>query len=94
MLSSTFCDEVGYLSFDDRAADLLYEVINRRYERRSVVVTTNKSFKDWPDVFPNAACIVTMVDRLTHHADVTALEGKSYRLRESELEAEARRKKK
>jgi len=87
-------DEVGYLSFDDRAADLLYEVINRRYERRSVVVTTNKAFKDWPDVFPNASCIVTMVDRLTHHADVTVLEGKSFRLRESELEAEARRKKK
>jgi len=87
-------DEVGYLSFDDRAADLLYEVINRRYERRSVLVTTNKAFKDWPDVFPNASCIVTMVDRLTHHADVTVLEGKSYRLRESELEAEARRKKK
>jgi DNA replication protein DnaC len=87
-------DEVGYLSFDDRAADLLYEVINRRYERRSVVVTTNKGFKEWPDVFPNASCIVTMVDRLTHHADVTVLEGKSFRLRESELEAEARRKKK
>ncbi|MBM3779969.1 MAG: AAA family ATPase [Acidimicrobiia bacterium] len=87
-------DEVGYLSFDDRAADLLYEVINRRYERRSVVVTTNKAFKDWPDVFPNASCIVTMVDRLTHHADVTVLEGKSFRLRESELEAEARRKRK
>ena len=87
-------DEVGYLSFDDRAADLLYEVINRRYERRSIVVTTNKAFKEWPDVFPNASCIVTLVDRLTHHADVTTLEGKSYRLRESELEAEARRKKK
>jgi DNA replication protein DnaC len=87
-------DEVGYLSFDDRAADLLYEVINRRYERRSLIVTTNRVFKEWTDVFPNASCIVTLVDRLTHHADVTALEGKSYRLRESELEAEARRKKK
>jgi DNA replication protein DnaC len=87
-------DEVGYLSFDDRAADLLYEVVNRRYEHRSLVVTTNKGFKEWNEVFPNASCIVTLVDRLTHHADVTALEGKSYRLRESELEAAERRRKK
>ena len=87
-------DEVGYLSYDDNAADLLYEVINRRYERRSVVVTTNRGFKEWNEVFPNASCIVTLVDRLTHHADVTRLEGESYRLRESEMEAAARRKKK
>jgi len=84
-------DEVGYLSYDDNAADLLYEVINRRYEHRSVIVTTNRGFKDWNEVFPNASCIVTLVDRLTHHADVTKIEGKSYRLRESELEAAARR---
>jgi DNA replication protein DnaC len=87
-------DEVGYLSYDDNAADLLYEVINRRYERRSVIVTTNRGFKEWNEVFPNASCIVTLVDRLTHHADVTKIEGESYRLRESELEAAARRKKK
>lgn len=90
-----FCvDEVGYLSYDDNAADLLYEVINRRYEHRSVIVTTNRGFKEWNEVFPNASCIVTLVDRLTHHADVTKIEGKSYRLRESELEAAARRNKK
>jgi DNA replication protein DnaC len=87
-------DEVGYLSYDDNAADLLYEVINRRYERRSVIVTTNRGFKEWNEVFPNASCIVTLVDRLTHHADVTKLEGESYRLRESEIEAAARRRKK
>lgn len=87
-------DEVGYLSFDDKAADLLYEVINRRYERRSVIVTTNRGFKEWNEVFPNASCIVTLVDRLTHHADVTKLDGDSYRHRESELESAARRRKK
>jgi DNA replication protein DnaC len=87
-------DEVGYLSYDDNAADILYEVMNRRYERRSVIVTTNRGFKEWNEVFPNASCIVTLVDRLTHHADVTKIEGESYRLRESELEAAARRKKK
>lgn len=87
-------DEVGYLSFDDKAADLLYEVINRRYERKPVIVTTNRSFKEWNEVFPNATCIVTMLDRLLHHADVTVIEGESYRVRESEKETAARRRKK
>jgi len=87
-------DEVGYLSFDDKAADLLYEVINRRYERKSVIVTTNRPFKEWNEVFPNATCIVTLLDRLLHHADVTVIEGSSYRVRESEQETAARRRKK
>ncbi len=85
-------DEVGYLSYDSSAADLLYEVINRRYERASILMTTNRAFKDWDSVFPNAACIATLLDRLTHHADVTVLEGQSYRVRESEQEAAARRR--
>jgi DNA replication protein DnaC len=54
----------------------------------------NRGFKEWNEVFPNASCIVTLVDRLTHHADVTRIEGDSYRLRESEMEAATRRKKK
>lgn len=87
-------DEVGYLSFDDKAADLLYEVINRRYEHKSVIVTTNRPFKEWNEVFPNATCIATMLDRLLHHAEVTVIEGNSYRVRESELETAARRRKK
>jgi DNA replication protein DnaC len=87
-------DEVGYLSFDDKAADLLYEVVNRRYERKPVILTTNRPFKEWNEVFPNATCIVTLLDRLLHHAEVTAVEGKSYRVRESEQETAARRRKK
>jgi len=87
-------DEVGYLSFDDKAGDLLYEVINRRYERKSVIVTTNRPFKEWNEVFPNATCIATLLDRLLHHADVTVIEGDSYRKRESEQETAARRRKK
>jgi DNA replication protein DnaC len=87
-------DEVGYLSFDDKAADLLYEIINRRYERKPVVITTNRPFKEWNEVFPSAACIVTMLDRLLHHAEATVIEGESYRLRESEQETAARRRKK
>jgi DNA replication protein DnaC len=87
-------DEVGYLSFDDKAADLLYEVVNRRYERKPVILTTNRPFKEWNEVFPNATCIATLLDRLLHHADVTAIEGDSYRMRESEQETVARRRKK
>jgi DNA replication protein DnaC len=87
-------DEVGYLSFDDKAADLLYEVVNRRYERKPVILTTNRPFKEWNEVFPNATSIVTLLDRLLHHADVTVIEGESYRVRESEQETAARRRKK
>lgn len=86
-------DEIGYLAYDDHAADLLFKVINARYERRrSLIVSTNLAFKDWGSVFPNATCIVTLIDRLTHHADVTLIDGDSYRRRESEAEAAARRK--
>jgi DNA replication protein DnaC len=87
-------DEVGYLSFDDKSADLLYEVINRRYEKKSLIITTNKRFEEWNEVFPSAACITTMLDRLLHHAEVTVIEGKSYRVHESEQESTARRRSK
>ena len=87
-------DEVGYLSFDDKSADLLYEVINRRYEKKSLILTTNKPFKQWNEVFPSAACIATMLDRLLHHAEVTVIEGSSYRVRESEQESTDRRRRK
>jgi DNA replication protein DnaC len=86
-------DEVGYLSYDAAAADLLFEVVNRRYESGALVLTTNRAFKDWNSVFPNASCITTLLDRLTHHADVTVIEGKSYRTHEAQLESAARAKK-
>jgi len=62
------------------------------YERNSIVLTTNKAFKEWNTVFPNATCIAALLDRLTHHAEVTLIEGDSYRQRESELETAARKK--
>ena len=85
-------DECGYLAYDAHAADLLFEIVNQRYERKAILLTTNKVFKDWNTVFPNATCIAVLLDRLTHHADITVLEGTSYRVRESELEAAARNK--
>jgi DNA replication protein DnaC len=77
-------DEVGYLAFDNRNADLLFQVVSRRYERKSLVLTTNLAFKEWPTVFPNATCATALIDRVIHHADVVSIEGKSYRLREAE----------
>lgn len=76
-------DELGYLSYDCQAADLIFEVINRRYENGSVIISTNLAFKDWNTIFPGAACLTAMVDRLTHHVDILKFEGKSFRLRES-----------
>lgn len=81
-------DEVGYLSYSNRHADLLFELTNRRYEQKSTLVTTNKSFSEWKEVFPSAACVVSLVDRLTHHAEIISLEGESYRLKESRERAE------
>lgn len=84
-------DEVGYLSYGNRHADLLYEVINRRYEmHKPVAVTTNKAFGEWGEVFPNAACVVTLVDRLIHRCEVVHIRGASYRLKEAK-ERSARR---
>jgi DNA replication protein DnaC len=81
-------DEVGYLSYDARAADLLFQVITRRYEKRSLVLTTNLSFSDWPTIFPNAGSAIALIDRLVHHAEIITIEGDSYRRRV----AEAKRK--
>ena len=77
-------DEVGYLSYGSRHADLLFEVVTRRYEaRKTVIVTTNKAFGEWGEVFPNATCVVTLVDRLIHRSERVAIRGASYRLKEA-----------
>jgi len=77
-------DEIGYLSYDSRNADLLFQVVSRRHEKRSLVLTTNLAFRDWPTIFPNATSAVALIDRLIHHADVIAIEGESYRLRDAQ----------
>jgi DNA replication protein DnaC len=85
-------DEIGYLSYDNRNADLLFQVVSRRYERRSIVLTTNLVFGEWPTVFPNAACTTALIDRLVHHSEIISIEGKSYRAREAEEARPVRRK--
>jgi len=84
-------DEVGYLSYDSRYADLLFEVVTRRYEpSKSIVLTTNKRFKDWAQVFPNAGCTVTLVDRLIHRCECIDIEAESYRFKEAKEREAAR----
>lgn len=90
-------DEVGYMNYDNRFADLLYEVISGRYQKASTIVTTNKAYKNWGEIFPNAACVVTLVDRLVHKAETVVIRGDSFRHREAvehaEQKAAARRRK-
>src|SRR5450830_1258006 len=81
-------DEVGYLSYSNRHADLLFELISRRYENKSTVVTTNRSFQEWHEVFPNAACVVSLIDRLVHRCEVVPIKGESYRLKEAKERSE------
>lgn len=86
-------DEVGYLSYSNRHADLLFGLINRRHEQNSTRVTTNKSFAEWSEVSPNAACVVALIDRLVHNAEIIHIKGDSYRLKEAQERAEQRAKK-
>ena len=76
-------DEVGYLSYSNRHADLLFELVSRRYQHKSTVVTTNRAFAEWGEVFPNAACVVSLIDRLMHRAEVVRIDGDSYRAKEA-----------
>jgi DNA replication protein DnaC len=76
-------DELGYLSYSNRHADLLFEIINRRYEQKATLVTTNRPFEEWNQVFPNAACVVSLVDRLIHHSEILVIDGDSYRMKEA-----------
>jgi DNA replication protein DnaC len=83
-------DEVGYLSYDSRHADLLFEIVSRRYLQRPILLTTNKAFAEWSEVFPNATSVVTLVDRLVHQSEIVAIEGESYRNKEQKEAARRR----
>jgi DNA replication protein DnaC len=78
-------DEIGYLAIDQRGADLLFQVISQRYERGSIVLTTNKPFKQWPSIFANDSTIASAVlDRLLHHSETVVIEGRSYRTKDQD----------
>ncbi len=83
-------DELGYLNFDTRAADLLFDVVTKRYEAGSIVVTTNLAFKDWGSIFQGATSVAPLIDRLTHKAEITKIVADSYRTKESLLKRKAR----
>jgi DNA replication protein DnaC len=76
-------DELGYLPIDKYGADGLFQVISQRYERGSTVITSNKSFKQWPEIFNNDSTLTSaLLDRLLHHAETVVIEARSYRMRD------------
>src|SRR5437868_13004862 len=80
-------DEVGYIPFDPEAANLMFSLVSSRYERASMIVTSNKPFSAWGEIFGDDAVATAMLDRLVHHAEILSLKGDSYRLRGKELDA-------
>jgi DNA replication protein DnaC len=76
-------DELGYLPIDKAGADLLFQVISRRYEQGSIVLTSNRAFKEWPKIFNNDSTLTAAIlDRLLHHAETVIIEGKSFRMKD------------
>jgi DNA replication protein DnaC len=78
-------DEVGYIPFDPQAANLMFMLVSRRYERASLIVTSNKPFGAWGEIFGDEVTATAMIDRVVHHAEILSLKGDSYRLRDREL---------
>jgi DNA replication protein DnaC len=76
-------DELGYLPIDKTGADLLFQIISHRYESGSLIITTNRAFKDWPEIFNNDSTLTSaLLDRLLHHTETVVIEGQSYRMKE------------
>src|SRR5215212_506862 len=78
-------DEVGYIPFDPEAANLMSSLVSARYELASMIVTSNKPFSSWGEIFGDEVVAAAMIDRLVHHAEILALKGDSYRLRDKDL---------
>jgi DNA replication protein DnaC len=83
-------DELGYLATSNQHADLFFEVVSRRYEKKPIVITSNKPFTEWNQVFPNTSCVVALIDRLIHRAEILAIDADSYRLKEAQQRKEAK----
>ena len=79
-------DEVGYLPFEQDAANLFFQLVSTRYEHASLILTSNLPFSRWGDVFGDHVVAAAMIDRIVHHADVLTLKGNSYRLRNTEID--------
>ncbi len=82
-------DEVGYIPFDPEAANLMFMLVSRRYERASMIVTSNKPFSGWGEIFGDEVVAAAMIDRLVHHAEIVSLKGDSYRLKDRDLQRAA-----
>lgn len=77
------CDELGYLPIDKTGADLLFQIISHRYEKGSLIITTNRVFKNWPEIFNNDSTLTSaLLDRLLHHTETVVIEGDSYRMKD------------
>ena len=72
-------DELGYLAYDTRFADLLFQLIHRRTKNSSTIITTNRAFSEWREVFPNAASVTALIDRIIERCEVIQIEGESFR---------------
>jgi DNA replication protein DnaC len=79
-------DEVGYIPFDPEAANLMFSLVSNRYERASMIVTSNKPFSKWGEIFGDDMAATAMIDRLIHHSEILSLKGDSYRLRDKNLD--------
>jgi len=84
-------DEVGYMSYGQGYADLLFQVVSQRYQRRSTIVSTNRVFTEWSEVFPNATSIIALIDRLCHNAEIVSIDADSYRNKETQERIAARK---
>jgi DNA replication protein DnaC len=81
--SLLICDELGYLPIDKQGADALFQIVSQRYERGATLVTSNRAFKHWPEIFNNDSTLTSaLLDRLLHHAETVLIEGKSYRMKD------------
>ena len=80
-----------HLPLDQSSANWIFQVVSRRYERRSLVLTTNLPFSEWPSIFPNAATATALIDRVVHHAEIITIEGESYRRRVAEAQQKSAR---
>ena len=79
--------EIGYIPFDPEAANLMFSLVSNRYERMSMIVTSNKPFSAWGEIFGDEMAATAMIDRLIHHAEILSLKGESYQLRGKDLDA-------